>query len=84
MGSYAGRDNVHDFDVDKENNMRDTRSFPKSGLKAGVESGLGMVENLTRGAVQAQQQTSNSVFRQDSGDEAIGSDVPGKSFKIRY
>jgi hypothetical protein len=83
MGSYAGRDNVHDFDVDKENDMRDTRNFPKSGLKAGVESGLGMVENLTRGAVQTQQQTNNSVFRQESMDEDAGSEN-GKNFKFRY
>lgn len=84
MGSYAGRDNVHDFDVDKENDMRDTRSFPNSGLKAGVENGLSEVENLVRGAVQAQQQTENNIFRQAGGDEDIKSDVPGKSFKIRY
>jgi len=83
MGSYAGRDNVHDFDADKENDMRDTRSFPKSGLKAGVESGLGMVENLTRGAVQNQQQTSNSTFRQECMDEDAGSNN-GKNFKFRY
>jgi len=83
MGSYAGRDNVHDFDVDKENDMRDTRNFPKSGLKAGVESGLGMVENLTRGTVQNQQQTNNSIFRQESIDEDAGSEN-GKNFKFRY
>jgi hypothetical protein len=84
MGSYAGRDNVHDFDVEKENDMRDTRSFPKSGLKAGVENGLSEVESLVRGAVQSQQQTNNNVFRQESIDEPLKSDIPGKTFKIRY
>jgi len=83
MGSYAGRDNVHDFDVDKANDMKDTRKFPNSGLKAGVESGLGMVENLTRGTVQSQQQTNNNVFRQECIDEAAGS-KNGKDFKFRY
>ena len=84
MGSYAGRDNVHDFDVDKENDFRDTRKFPNSGLTAGVQSGLGEVENLVRGTVQTQQQTNNNVFRQECMDEDVKSDVPGKSFKIRY
>lgn len=84
MGSYAGRDNVHDFDVDKENDFRDTRKFPNSGKTAGVMDGLSEVENLVRGTVQAQQQTNNSVFRQDGGDEDLKSDIPGKSFKIRY
>lgn len=63
--------------------LQDTRSFEGSGLKAGVESGLGMVENLKRGTVQAQQQNHGLNFRQESVDESAGSSK-GKNFDFRY
>jgi hypothetical protein len=74
---------VHDFNTDESNSMQDSRSFPNSGLSAGVESGLSSVERNKRGALQAQQETHGAVFRQDSVDESAGSDN-GKSFKFRY
>jgi hypothetical protein len=83
MASSTMRDGVHDFSVAKDAEFRDTRSFPGSGMKAGVESGLAMAESLTRGAVEVQQQTSNNNFRQESNDEALGS-KNGKNFQVRY
>ena len=73
-----------DFPADATNTLQDSRSFPASGTKAGVESGLGSVESLTRGAIQDQQRTVGTVFRQESVDETTGSEGNGKNFKFRY
>lgn len=73
----------HDFDVAKQSEFKDNRKFPSSGLKAGIESGLSMVENLPRGNVEAQQQANTSNFRQECSDEALGS-KNGKGFTVRY
>ena len=83
MGSSPMKDGVHDFNADESNTGQDTRSFPNSGLSAGVESGLSSVERNKRGAIQAPQETHGAVFRQDSIDESAGSDN-GKSFTFRY
>lgn len=74
---------MSEFPVDATNKYKDSRNFGSSGLTAGVESGLGMVEKLKRGTIQAQQETHGSTFRQASMDESAGSDN-GKSFDFRY
>lgn len=75
--------NNPDFNVEKADKFRDTRSFPKSGVKAGVEDGLSMVENMTRGSVEAEMKNNTTNFRQD----CIVSDAgkkDGKSFEFYY
>ena len=56
---------AQDFNPDSYSELRDTRSFPGSGLTAGVESGLGMHEVLTRGTVQPEQMNYGTAFRQE-------------------
>lgn len=73
---------MSDFNADKSNKYQDTRSFPKSGLSAGVEDGLSMVEALPRGVAQAEQQTKGPNFRQESKDTPMAED--GKNFTLRY
>lgn len=84
MGSYPMRDGVHDYPADETNKYKDTRNFPASEVKAGVEFGLGSVEHLERGVIQPQQETHSNTFRQESGDEAPVSGKNGKSFRVRY
>lgn len=79
MGSYPMRDGVHDFNADASNNQQDTRAFPNSGVKAGVEDGLSSVERSARGSIEPELKTSGNVFRQDHIEEAAGS-KNGKSF----
>ena len=85
MGSYPMRGSEHDFDADASNKYQDNRSFQKSGLKAGVENGLSMVESLPRGAAQPEQQTSGNAFRQQTSVTPASSDLNnGKKFQITY
>jgi hypothetical protein len=49
------------------------------GLKAGVESGLGFVEKLPKGAIQPEQMTHGETFRQECADSEAGA-----GFKFRY
>ena len=81
MGSYPMRDGVHDFNADETNKYEDTRKFEGSGLKAGVEDGLGSVEAIPRGNIEAEQKTVSNVFRQEFTEEPGGS-KNGKSFTI--
>lgn len=83
MGSYPMRDGVHDFNADASNEYQDKRSFPNSGVKAGVEDGLSMVERSPRGTIQPEQKTSGNTFRQDSVETSAGS-KGGKSFDWKY
>ena len=75
--------NTPDFDTDKSAKHRDTRSFPNSGVKAGVVDGLSMVENLKRGSVEAEQMSHRTNFRQDY-IESPAESKDGKSFKFKY
>lgn len=81
MASFPrpGANSVHDFDADATNNFSDPRSFPKSGLSAGVKDGLSSVENLSRGAIQQNQQSSGHDFRHAAFEESAGTSK-GKSF----
>lgn len=83
MGSYPMRGSEHDFDANKSNKTQDTRSFPDSGMKAGVENGLSMVEMLPHGGIQAEQQTDGNAFRQAPVDSDLGT-KNGKNFTLRY
>jgi len=83
MGSYPMKNGVHDFNPEDHNKMQDTRSFPRSGVTAGVQDGLSMVENLPRGAKQAQQENHGNNFRQESGTESVAG-KNGKNFDILY
>lgn len=68
-----------DFNADATNNQQDTRSFPNSGVKAGVEDGLSMVERSARGSIEPELKSSGDIFRQDLCTESAGS-KNGKSF----
>lgn len=74
---------ANDFNADMSNSGQDSRKFPKSGVGAGVESGLSSVESMPRQNVEPQQKTSGSVFRQECVDESAGS-KGGKNFNFRY
>jgi len=73
---------AQDFNPDAYNSVHDTRSFPGSGLTAGVESGLGTHEALTRGTVQPEQMSHGTVFRQNLEESPAGSEN-GKNFTFR-
>lgn len=79
MGSYPMKDGVHDFNADTTNDCKDKRSFPNSGVKAGVEDGLSSVERSARGSIEPELKTSGSTFRQECVTESGGS-KNGKSF----
>lgn len=70
---------VHDFNADMTNDFHDPRTFPKSGLAAGVKDGLSMVEDLPRGALQTNQKSMGSTFMHEPFEESAGSSK-GKSF----
>lgn len=74
--------NNPDFDVAKCDMFRDTRSFPKSGVKAGVEDGLSMVENMPRGSIEMEQKNNTTNFRQECIISSAGS-KDGKSFEFK-
>ena len=74
--------NNPDFDVAKSDMFRDTRSFPNSGAKAGVEDGLGMVENMERGSVEAEMRATTTNFVQACIESPAGS-RDGKSFRFK-
>lgn len=71
-----------DFNPDKYNKMQDTRSFPSSGLKAGVEDGLSSVQALSRGDAQPEQEFTGANFRKDEINSSGGSSK-GKSFTFK-
>lgn len=73
---------MSDFNQDGTNKY-ESKGFPSSGLKAGVEDGLSMVEKLSNGAIQPEQESHGVVFRQQSNNESAGS-KNGKNFTIRY
>lgn len=81
MGSYPMKGGEHDFNADATNNMQDTRSFPNSGVKAGVEDGLSSVERSARGSIEPELQAHGSNFKQEFCEESAGS-KGGKSFKF--
>ncbi len=66
--------------ADTSNKKQVTNPAEKSGLVAGVQSGLGMVENLSRGEIQPEQKTHGETFRQESSDTPAGD----SGFKFRY
>lgn len=74
---------MSDFNADKSNKYQDTRSFPKSGLSAGVGDGLSMVEALPRGMAQPEQQTHGETFRQKTVTTPL-SEGNGKKFNVLY
>lgn len=82
MASYQKANDAPDYDADATNSMTVTQAYPKSGLSAGVESGLSMTESLTRGETQAQQKTSGLNYRKNESMESGGS-KNGKSFTFR-
>jgi hypothetical protein len=75
------RDGVHDFDANTSNNRIDDRSFPDSGVSAGVEFGLNSVEKIKLGNIEPEQETVNSVFKQGAREYPASESKNGKSFK---
>ena len=73
---------MSDFNPDSSNKFQDTRGFPKSGLSAGVESGLSSVEAIKRGSIESEQMTKGTTFRKNEVEAAAGS-KNGKSFTFK-
>ena len=69
--------------IDNGNKPQTVNKAPASGSKAGVESGLGMVESLTRGALQPEQESHGANFTQNSIDSPVAG-KNGKQFRTRY
>ena len=72
---------MSDFNADKYNSPAVSRDTTSSGLTAGVESGLSMVEGIPQGSIQPEQKTKGSIFRTETVETPVSHD--GKNFTIR-